>query len=169
MIYELIATLSAGFAMAGIALVLRHLAKLLFKKQLPKWILPLFAGIGIFAFQIHQEYNWFSQMENKLPQGTKVVKKISETYWYRPWTYVKPQIVRFMAVDMANIETNKVNPQLKRVNIYLFERRMSSKIIPQMFDCSTKKMAVIPTENKNSDIQWVPMDTADKLYQTVCQ
>ncbi len=167
MLYELIATLSAGFAMAGIALVLRHLTKLLLKKQLPKWIILLFAGIGIFTFQIHQEYNWFSQMESKLPQGTEVVKTISETYWYRPWTYAKPQIVRFMAVDMKNAEINQLNPQLKRVNIYLFERRMSSKIIPQMFDCNTKKMANIPTQSEK--IEWVAMNTEDKLYQVVCK
>lgn len=167
MLYELIATLSAGFAMAGIALVLRHLTKLLLKKQLPKWILPLFAGIGIFSFQIHQEYNWFSQMQSKLQQGTIVVKTVEKTYWYRPWTYAKPQIVRFMAVDIANAEINKINPQLKRVNIYLFERRMSSKIIPQLFDCEKNQMANIPTQSEK--IEWVAMNTDDNLYKVVCK
>ncbi len=183
MIYEFIATLSAGFAMAGIALILRHLVKLLLKKQLPKWIIPLFTAVGIFAFQIHQEYNWFAQMQSKLPAGVKVVKTIEQTSWYRPWTYIKPQTVRFMAVDIDNMQSNQEQPHLKRTNLYLFERRMSSKIIAQAFDCQEKKQATLLAQNlsKNnqaptnsnhsldSNIQWISMNSDDKLYQLVCK
>ncbi len=180
MIYEFIATISAGFAMAGIALILRHLAKLLFKKQLPKWIIPLFTAIGIFAFQIQQEYYWFAQMQSKLPQGVKVVKQIEQTSWYRPWTYLKPQTVRFMAIDMGNMQTNPQQPHLKRTNLYLFERRMSSQIIPQAFNCQTAKHSNLPmaqSETTQSEIsqsqqqakiQWIAMDKDSKLYQLVC-
>ncbi|MEO1849227.1 MAG: hypothetical protein ABGX70_01770, partial [Psychrobacter sp.] len=122
MIYEFIATIAAGFGMAGLALIITHLSKLAGKRA-PKWLIPLFAAIGIFAFQIHQEYNWYDQQVVQLPEGVTVVKKIEDTAWFRPWSYLKPQTVRFMAVD--NERARSADQGLYLVNLYLFERRMS--------------------------------------------
>ncbi len=144
MIYEFIATISAGFALAGIALIIRHLSKLILKKQPPKWIIPLFAFIGIMGFQIHQEYNWSAQMQTKIPKGVQVVKTVDESIWYRPWTYVN----------------------LKRTNLYLFARRMSSQVIPQAFDCANGKRADIID---NQELVWMDIEKTDKLYMTVCE
>lgn len=166
MIYEFIATISAGFALAGIALIIRHLSKLILKKQPPKWIIPLFAFIGIMGFQIHQEYNWSAQMQTKIPKGVQVVKTVDESIWYRPWTYVKPQTVRIMAVDVDNMEVNQLNPNLKRTNLYLFARRMSSQVIPQAFDCANGKRADIID---NQELVWMDIEKTDKLYMTVCE
>jgi len=58
MLFEFIATIAAGFGLAGIALVITHLSKLAGKKA-PRWLIPLFGAIGIFGFQISQEYSWF--------------------------------------------------------------------------------------------------------------
>ena len=140
MVYEFIATLAAAFGMAGIALIIRHLSKLA-GLQAPKWLIPLFAAIGIFAFQIHQEYYWYEQEVAKLPDGVVVVKDIAETSWYRPWSYVTPQVVRFMAADVGQAHDSKADPQVKLVNIYLFERRISTKRIPQVIDCGKGRRA----------------------------
>lgn len=180
MLYEFIATLSAGFALAGIALIIRHLAKLLFKIQTPKWLTPLFAAIGIFAFQIHQEYHWYEQTAQKLPKGTEVIKTIETTSWYRPWTYAKPFIVRFIAADTNSIATNQHNPDLRRVNLYLFERRISTKRIGQIVDCQNIQRAddtlstvnLTEAENSNNqpnkDLQWVALNKEDTLFKLVC-
>lgn len=175
MIYEFIATITAGFACAGIALVIRHLMKLLLKKTTPKWLTPLFAAIGIFAFQIHQEYHWFAQTKGSLPTEVTVVKTITQQSWYRPWSYIKPQIIRFMAMrDMATLAsttntdtsnstsantstqplTNESKTAMHTDNIhlvylYLFERRMSTKIIPQLVDCDANKHADIAADMFN--------------------
>ncbi len=68
MLFEFIATMAAAFGMAGLALIITHLSKLAGKRA-PKWLVPLFAAIGIFTFQIHQEYNWYSQQVSTLPAG----------------------------------------------------------------------------------------------------
>lgn len=68
MLYEFIATIAAGFGLAGIALIITHLSKLAGKRA-PKWLIPLFAAIGIFGFQIQQEYSWFDQQVTQLPEG----------------------------------------------------------------------------------------------------
>lgn len=122
MLYEFIATIAAGFGLAGIALIITHLSKLAGKRA-PKWLIPLFAAIGIFGFQIQQEYSWFDQQVTQLPEGVTVVKKIEESTWFRPWTYVKPQILRFIAADIGNATVQVDNPDVYLVNLYLFERR----------------------------------------------
>ncbi len=171
MIYEFIATISAGFALAGIALIIRHLSKLILKKQPPKWIIPLFAFIGIMGFQIHQEYNWFTQMQSRLKVEVEVVKKIEKTTWYRPWSYIKPQTVRVMAVGVEDIgdikDKEQLNPSFKTRNLYLFERRKFQPIIvPQVFDCENGKLARI---DGNKKLVWNDIEKTDKLYMTVCQ
>lgn len=170
MVYEFIATIAAAFSLAGIALVLRHLVKIFFKKQTPKWLTPVFAAIGIFAFQIHQEYNWYEQTVAKLPNNVTVVKTIQTSSWYRPWSYVKPQTVRFMAVENPNTAN-----AVKQVNLYLFERRMQAKAIPQWIDCAQTRRAdyvkdiSVKDGAKNMEaIQWMPMTKDDPLIKSVC-
>ena len=159
MIYEFIATITAGFGMAGIALIIRHISKLL-GKTTPKWLIPVFAGIGMLGFQIYQEYYWYDQQSANLPEQVEVIKTFEESTWLRPWSYVKPQIVRFAAIDKNSIEINQQNTNLRKVNVYLFERRISTKIVPQVVDCS---QAI--DINANKDAQKAAQAS---LLQAVC-
>ena len=74
MLFEFIATIAAGFGMAGIALIITHLSKLAGKKA-PRWLIPLFGAIGIFGFQISQEYSWFEQQTAQLPTNISIRPK----------------------------------------------------------------------------------------------
>lgn len=191
MIYEFIATIAAAFGMAGLALIITHLSKLAGLRA-PKWLIPLFAATGIFAFQIHQEYHWYAQKVAKLPEGVVVVKKIEDTAWFRPWSYIKPQTVRFMAVDIGQAKSNIANPQIKLVNLYLFGRRLSVQRIPQVIDCGQGARAdYLPPTTTAGDInddddaqstlkepttaadmsklQWERLSADDPLLLKVCQ
>lgn len=175
MIYEFIATIAAGFGMAGVALLVKHLVKLT-GKTAPKWLVPVFAAIGIFGFQLHQEYHWYEQQVNRLPEGVEVVKAVQDSAWFRPWSYVKPQTVRFMAVDVGNGQTNRLHPQQHFVNLYLFERRMSAQVVPQVIDCAQNARAdVVATAGADNDRQspqisdWVALDSSDPLLTQVCK
>lgn len=172
MIYEFIATITAGFGMAGIALIIRHLSK--FTGHLtPKWLLPIFAGIGMLGFQLHQEYNWQDHQLNQLPEQVSVVKSIEETTWYRPWSYLKPQVVRFMAVNDAQpIQASEsvLSSDVYKVNLYLLERRISTKIVPQLIDCAQSAYASIPESvSLTNDVKWHPLAKNDELIKAVCQ
>jgi hypothetical protein len=177
MLFEFIATIAAGFGLAGVALVITHLSKLAGKKA-PKWLIPLFGAAGIFGFQIHQEYNWFDQQTAQLPEGVTVVKKIENSTWFRPWSYVKPQTFRFMAVDSGHASTQVDNPEIYLVNLYLFERRMSVQQVPQVIDCATPARAdyILPAKDSQLTIKahvekttkWRPLETDDPLFISVC-
>ena len=177
MLFEFIATIAAAFGMAGLALIITHLSKLAGKRA-PKWLIPLFAAIGIFAFQIHQEYNWYDQQVSKLPAGVQVVKTAESSEWFRPWSYVKPQILRFIAADIGNSSLQVDNPNIHLVNLYLFERRRSIQKMPQVIDCSVPARAdyVIPEKDSNLTIDehvrqttaWRDLTTSDPLFISIC-
>ncbi|MGM8888969.1 hypothetical protein ACS8FD_23775, partial [Psychrobacter sp. 1U2] len=151
MLFEFIATIAAAFGMAGLALIITHLSKLAGKRA-PKWLIPLFAAIGIFSFQIHQEYNWYHQQVAKLPEGVTVIKTAESTEWFRPWSYVKPQILRFIAADVDNASVQLDNSDIYLVNLYLFERRRSVQKIPQVIDCSVPARADYVLPEKGSTL-----------------
>jgi len=177
MLFEFIATITAAFGMAGVALIIAHLSKLSGKRA-PRWLVPLFAAIGIFGFQIHQEYNWYDQQVSQLPKGVNVVKTAESTEWFRPWSYIKPQVLRFIAADTGNASVQVDDPDMYLVNLYLFERRRSVQKILQVIDCDTPARAdyVIPQKNGNLTIDehvkqttaWRELATDDLLFIRVC-
>lgn len=177
MLFEFIATIAAGFGLAGIALIITHLSKLAGKRA-PRWLIPLFGAIGIFGFQIHQEYDWFDQRVAKLPDGVTVVKKAEESTWFRPWSYVKPQTFRFIAADNQNARANVDNPDVYLVNLYLFERRRSVQKVQQVIDCSAPARADYVLQDKDSKLSidehvkqtkaWRPLAKDDLLFIKVC-
>ncbi|WLP94292.1 hypothetical protein [Psychrobacter sp. M13] len=177
MLFEFIATIAAGFGLAGIALVITHLSKMAGKRA-PKWLIPLFAAIGIFGFQINQEYKWYGQQVAQLPEGVEVVKTAKESTWFRPWSYIKPQIFRFIAADSGNARANANNENMYLVNLYLFERRRSVQQITQVIDCTTPARADYVLQEKDSTMTidehvkqttaWRSLAKDDPLYTTIC-
>lgn len=177
MLYEFIATMAAGFGLAGVALLITHLSKLAGKRA-PRWLVPLFAAIGIFAFQIHQEYNWYSQQVARLPAGVHVVKTAEQSTWFRPWSYIKPQTLRFIAADSGNARAQISNQDIYLVNLYLFERRRSVQQIPQIIDCRAPARAdyfrpekigeLTIEEHVDQTSQWRALSKDDPLFINIC-
>lgn len=177
MLFEFIATIAAAFGMAGLALIITHLSKLAGKRA-PKWLIPLFAAIGMFAFQINQEYSWYGQQVAKLPKGVVVVKTAESSEWFRPWSYAKPHIFRFIAADSENARANVDSPSVYLVDLYLFERRRSVQKVQQVIDCATPARADYVLQDKDSTLTidehvkqttvWRSLAKDDPLYNTIC-
>lgn len=165
MFWELIATITAGMGAAGIALCLR-----IFLTRLPKWIIPASAGLGMLLFQIYSEYNWYPHTKSQLPQGSTVVAEVSETAPYRPWSYAKPQITRFIAVDAANRATVDAENRIVQANLYFFERRQPAKTLPVLADCRNGVQAEALSQNGRISAQaWGKTAYTDKLIAAVCR
>ena len=86
MFWHLIAAIVAGVAGAGIGLLLRSLTR----KRLPKWIIPVCAGLGMLSYTIHYEYTWFETKQARLPEGSLVVMSEEGEMLWRPWTMIYP-------------------------------------------------------------------------------
>ncbi|UNU72634.1 hypothetical protein LU293_05815 [Moraxella nasovis] len=155
MFWELIATIVSGFMAAGIALSLR----LLFKK-LPRWIVPAAAGVGMLGFQIYSEYDWFEHTKSRLPDGVAVVATHAETAFYKPWSYAYAPILRFVAVETSQKQTDHI----KAANLYFFERRMAAYHTPILVDCQNKLQS-----DFNQAPSWGKTPMTDDIVKAVCQ
>lgn len=167
MIWELVATVFAGLGGAGIALLIRKLSK----QTAPKWLVPVFAGLCMLGFQIQGEYDWYDHQASLLPEGVVVVKKVQEEAPWRPWSYVFPQTMRFIAADVANSAQNKIDPNLILVDLYFFERRTPAKRVPQVIDCVQSARADFTNSfsaESGSQTKWYPLGNNDPLIQAVC-
>lgn len=171
MLWELIATLFAGLGAAGLALGLRFITA----KKLPSWIIPVFAAAGMLGFQIYSEYSWFEHQSGLLPEGVKVVRTIEQTAPWRPWSYLYPQTLRFIAADIKNAAPNQINPDVILVGLYFFERRMSAKLVPQVVHCKEAARADftdslhIPVQGEPLAADWHKLSQNDPLLALVCQ
>ena len=170
MLWELIATVCAGLAGAGIALFIRKLTL----KKVPKWFVPTLAGLGMIGFQIQSEYSWYSHQASLLPSGVVVVKTVEETAPWRPWSFFYPQTTRFIAADINNAAQNKFNQDVYLVDLYFFERRLTAKRVTQVIHCSANARANftshlnIPPGNTTSSEEWHPLPSNDPLLTAIC-
>jgi len=171
MLWELLATIIAGVGAAGIALLLRKFSK----QRLPRYWVPIFAGIGMLTFQIHGEYNWFRHQSSLLPQGVTVVRTVESTSWWRPWSYFKPHTLQFVAMDSKNATANQHNPALILVDLYFFEHRQSARRVKQVIHCTLQQRALysdtlpLPAPGEPVDDRWQPLEKNDVVLQQLCQ
>ncbi|MEM8824304.1 MAG: hypothetical protein AAGF30_11885 [Pseudomonadota bacterium] len=140
MFFELIGTLVAGFA-AGI--LIWAINRTLLKGRLPGWLVPVSAGVAMLAATISSEYGWFARTKALMPEGMVVAQTIEETTFYRPWTYAKPFVSRFVAVDQATIRTHPSKPEQRIVELVFYGRWTRTAKVPVLFDCKNTKRADI--------------------------
>lgn len=171
MLWELIATIVAGLGAAGIALAIRFISR----KKAPRWLIPAFAGLGMLSFQVQSEYSWYQHQAGLLPEGVVVVRKVEQQAVWRPWSYVYPQTLRFIAADIANAAPNQRNSAVWLVDLYFFERRLSAKRVPQVVHCQQQARADfteqlhIPAPGETVSSAWHKLDNSDPLLLALCQ
>ena len=130
MFFELIATFAAGIAAAGLALIANHLTG----GRLPRWTLPVAAGIAMLGYTIWSEYTWGPRTRAALPEGVEVLMTVEEARFWKPWSYVIPQTTRIMALDRASVQTNAQAPGILSADLYFFARWTPPAKRPQLVD-----------------------------------
>lgn len=171
MLWELIATVFAGLGAAGIALAIRFISR----KKAPRWLIPAFAGLGMLSFQVQSEYSWYQHQAGLLPDGVVVVRTIEQQAVWRPWSYIYPQTLRFIAADVAKAAANQRNSDIWLVDLYFFERRLAAKRVPQVVHCQqhartdfTEKLQ-IPAPGEAVSAGWHKLAENDPLLLALCQ
>ena len=170
MFVELIATVFAGIACAGIVLMLNIITG----RRLPKWVMPVAAGLGMIGMTISNEYTWFDRTAARLPEGVRIATTVQEQGWLRPWTQIWPYTKRFAAADMATMRTNETLPDQRLVDLYFFGRWSPVTQAPMLFDCAGARSAVLidgaefAADGTVSNAAWEAMPGDDPILNTVC-
>lgn len=171
MFVELIATVFAGIACAGLALLLNVVTG----RRLPKWVMPVAAGAGMIGMTISNEYTWFNRTAERLPDGVEIAVTVEEQSWWRPWTQVWPYTKRFAAVDTGTARRNENLPDQRLADVYFFGRWSPVNRAPMAFDCAVAQSAllidgaVFDTDGTITNASWQAMPADDPLLKLVCE
>lgn len=170
MFVELIATIFAGIACAGVMLLLIRTVG----PRLPKWLVPVAAGAGMLVMIISNEYTWFSRTVEQLPDGIDVAMTVEEQSWLRPWTQLWPYTKRFVAVDTGTARTNENLPDQRIADLYFFGRWSPVNQTPMLFDCAVAQSALLidgatfAQDGSITDADWQTMPVDDPILKMVC-
>ncbi|MCL7462413.1 hypothetical protein [Pseudomonas sp. NW5] len=168
MIWHLIAALCSALAGAGVALILRSLTR----RRLPKWIIPVFAGLGMLGYTIHYEYTWFDATQTRLPAGSVVVSSEEGDMLWRPWTLQFPMPLIYTVLDNANAQVQET-PQgrVARFVLYRFEKHhLMSTVTNARYQllCSEQAMFQLNDEGEARFETLTRLPEDSPLYQTLC-
>lgn len=147
MFWNLVALIVAGVGAAGIGLILRSLSR----NKLPKWIVPVFAGIGMLAYQINSEYSWFDHKTAQLPKDSVVIETRQDTMLWRPWSFIKPMTTAFTVLDTSNVTLSQVeNDIIAEFQLYQFEQQHTDRVIarPYLLNCQNGQMLLLNDQRK---------------------
>lgn len=137
MLFELIAAVVAGVALAGIAMGLRWISRGL----LPRWIVPVAAGLGMLSYAVWSEYSWYERSTAGLPPEMVVAWKNESTAFWRPWSYFKPVVNRIVIVDKRTAQRNDNLPGQVLVDVILSARWQPMARVKTVFDCVGQRQA----------------------------
>lgn len=171
MFIELIATIVAGVACAGLVMLLNIASG----RRLPRWFMPVAAGLGMIAMTISNEYTWFGRTAERLPKGVEIAQTVEEQSWLRPWTQVWPYTKRFVAADVSTARRNENLPAQRLADVYFFGRWSPVQQAPMLVDCAQAQSAVLidgaefGEDGTIVDADWQAMPADDPLLALLCE
>jgi len=167
---EWVATAAIGFGAAGVMLLLRIVTR----RTLPRFATPAAAGLAMIGFVIWSEYSWFPRTVAALPPEVVVTGSHAEPSAFRPWTYVRPFVNRFSAVDRGSIRRNARVPGQIMIEILLFNRHGPTAKLPLLVDCDGHRRANIvdgvtfDANGAATDAEWHALEPDDPLIGAAC-
>ncbi|MGP3697674.1 hypothetical protein [Rhodobacter sp. NSM] len=171
MVMDLLATLAAGAGLAGIAMLLRVLSR----RRLPKWLVPIAAGAGMLLFSIWNEYSWYPRVTAALPPEVVVISAPEDRVGLRPWTMIFPVATRFMALDATGMLRSESNPAIRRAEVVVVQRWHNTQRVPMAFDCEGRRTANLETgselrpDGTLTGTDWLPVREEDQLLKAACR
>lgn len=166
MTWHLFAVFIIGLCLGGIAFFVRKASR----NRLPKWIIPISAGIGMFGYLAYYDYTWFEHKRSQLPAGSVVVEQGRTASFFKPWGYLIPSVSSFVVLDGQVKVTQQQGQTLVEYIRYEFINDATERLVTQAFvlNCTTaEKIALQPANSKAvSQVEHVPRDSL--LYQQLC-
>lgn len=174
MLLDFISTVSAGFGMAGVVLIVGLILRRLAGITLPRWAVPASVGLAMLAFAVWNEYSWFARVTAQMSPQAVVVVAPAERAWYRPWTYARPITLRFIAVDLGGMLRSSNDPALRVVPVAVVQRWTATQRITVAVDCAAGRRAdlidgaELGPEGTLSNVEWRDVGPDDPIVAATC-
>ena len=168
MLWTLLAIVVAGLGAAGIALLLRKLTR----NTLPKWIVPLFGGLGMLGYQVFYEYSWFEHQQARQPKESVVVATEAGHVFWRPWSYFVPMVTAFTVLDSTSVATRELDGRMvAEFMLYRFEKQHIDHVAHQahLLNCDSAELLPLNAQKQPQLDQLKRIAKDDTLYRQVCR
>ncbi|WP_225029714.1 hypothetical protein [Xinfangfangia pollutisoli] len=170
MALELVGALIAAAALGLFAWALRR-----WFPGLPKWLVPVAAGLGLIGTTVVLEYGWYARVSAQLPPGYQVVHVENQSMPLRPWTYLWPIHMGFVALDASKTMTHPQVPTLRMVTLYSFARWKPVEQALMAVDCAASRRVLvtagveITAEGQLRGGEWQVVEPDDTLQEAACR
>src|SRR5690606_30739374 len=147
MLWTIIAVAVSGLGAAGIALLLRKLRG----NRLPKWLIPVFAGAGMPAYQSSAEYSSTEHQSASQPEGPLVVATEQNPEIWRAWTFHIPMTNAYTVLDTNRIDKRVAgNDTVASFILYRFEKQHVDRVVPQAYllNCTTAELVPLKSPSE---------------------
>jgi len=167
MTWHLLAVFIIGLCLGGISFFLRKLSR----NRLPKWIIPISAGIGMLGYLAYYDYGWFEFKKSQLPPQAVVIDQASEKNFFKPWRYLVPAVSSFAILDGQVRSTLQDGELLIEYVRYEFINDYNERLEtqPYVLNCTTGEQLTIPSKNANSAPKIERIQEDSPLFQHLCR
>lgn len=167
MIWQLLAVFISGLVLGGFAYLFRRLSR----NRLPKWIIPVAAGVGMLGYQAYYNYAWYDFKLGQLPEGTIVLENKRTSDFFRPWSYVYPAINYFSFIDGESRVFEKEGQRLVQYIFFEMHQEHLDRLETQYYalDCSKAEQVKITAEGvAETPFIVESVERSGLLYQKHC-
>lgn len=167
MIWQLVAVFIFGFMFGGFAFLFRKLSK----NRLPKWIIPIAAGVGMLGYQVYYNYTWYDFKLAQLPERAIVLGEQRSGEFFRPWSYIYPAVNHFSFIDGEKKVFNQKGERLVQYIYFEMYQEHLDRLESQYYlmNCSKSEQVKITKEGAAElPISVESVERNSLLYQQIC-
>ncbi len=114
--------------------------------DLPKFVLPMLAGISLLTFNAYMRYTWGDRTAAAFPPEVVVLKEYRFSSIFEPWTYLVPRVSHFIAADTTQTRTNEEHPEIIMGATVMMQEHQETLNMTVLVNCEKDIVAVLPTK-----------------------
>lgn len=166
MIWHLFAVLIMAICMGGLAFFLVKLSR----NRLPKWLIPVFASIGMMGYLAYYDYGWYEFKRSQLPEGSVVIQEQRQTSFLKPWRYAFPAVSSFTVVEGKYSVSEQNRQRLVEYLEYTFRSDPIEGLDTRRFvlNCNTLERVAFDREKGQISGPVEKITEAHPVYRQAC-
>lgn len=114
--------------------------------QLPKFLLPMVAGITLFSFNIYMSYSWFDRTAASYGDNIVVLKEYRSSSIFAPWTTVVPRVSHFLAINAKQEPKQVSDSGIIQGAVVMIQEHVDPLNMTVLVDCNKELVSMLPTK-----------------------
>lgn len=145
------------------------------KVELPKFVLPLLAGITLLSYNAYMRYTWSDRTAEAFPPEVVVLKEYRHSNVFEPWTFLYPRVSHFIAADKTQTRTNEKHPDVVMGSTVMMQEHQDTTTMTVLVNCKENQVAVLQRnqvaqgQDPVESAQWVGGQEFPFMIDFYCQ